>query len=179
MSPSGVFRAVRPSEEAGTGLAAACSWTSLSASTHRDRHAVAVVAVASGVVVFEASIAADGGGYAEALRLAGRHAPGRRAFAIEGTASATARPARHRRAPGRAGPALLVASRSTPQRSSVRTARRRRTDPRLIRPERRVPRHWVARSTCNDAGRGMLVGGGKVTLRESPPSGRGAVVMVA
>jgi transposase len=55
--------------------------------SHRDRHAVAVVAVASGVVVFEASVAADGGGYAEALGLAARHAPGRRAFAIEGTAS--------------------------------------------------------------------------------------------
>jgi hypothetical protein len=39
------------------------------------------------VVVFEANVAADGGGYAEALRLATRHAPGRRAFAIEGTAS--------------------------------------------------------------------------------------------
>ena len=38
--------------------------------SHRDRHAVAVVAVASGVVVFEADVAADGGGYAEALRLA-------------------------------------------------------------------------------------------------------------
>ncbi len=55
--------------------------------SHRDTHAVAVVAVPSGVVVFEASIAADADGYAEALRLASRHAPGRRAFAIEGTAS--------------------------------------------------------------------------------------------
>ena len=55
--------------------------------THRDTHAVAVLAVASGAVVFEASVAADGGGYAEALRLASRHAPGRRAFAIEGTSS--------------------------------------------------------------------------------------------
>ena len=55
--------------------------------SHRDSHAVAVVAVASGVVVFEADVAADGGGYAEALRLAARHAPGRRAFAIEGTGS--------------------------------------------------------------------------------------------
>jgi len=55
--------------------------------SHRDSHAVAIVAVASGVVVFEASVAASSEGYAEALRLAGRHAPGRRAFAIEGTAS--------------------------------------------------------------------------------------------
>ena len=55
--------------------------------SHRDRHAVAVVAVVTGVVVFEADVAADSHGYAEALRLAGEHAAGRRAFAIEGTAS--------------------------------------------------------------------------------------------
>jgi transposase len=55
--------------------------------SHRDTHAVAIVAVPTGVVVFEASIAADGDGYTEALRLANQHAPGRRAFAIEGTAS--------------------------------------------------------------------------------------------
>ena len=55
--------------------------------SHRDTHALAVVAVVTGVVVFEGSVPASGGGYAEALRLAGEHAPGRRAFAIEGTAS--------------------------------------------------------------------------------------------
>jgi transposase len=55
--------------------------------SHRDSHAVAVVAVPSGVVVFEASIAASREGYVEALRLASVHAPGRRGFAIEGTAS--------------------------------------------------------------------------------------------
>jgi transposase len=55
--------------------------------SHRDSHAVAVVAVVTGVVVFEASVAADSDGYAETLRLASGHAPGRRAFAIEGTAS--------------------------------------------------------------------------------------------
>jgi transposase len=55
--------------------------------SHRDTHAIAVVAVVTGVVVFESSVAANGVGYAEALRLAGEHAQGRRAFAIEGTAS--------------------------------------------------------------------------------------------
>jgi transposase len=55
--------------------------------SHRDTHAVAVVAVVTGVVVFEASVAADSDGYVETLRLASEHAPGRRAFAIEGTAS--------------------------------------------------------------------------------------------
>ena len=54
---------------------------------HRDSHAVGVVEVRSGVVVFETSVAADSGGYAEALRLAEEHAPGRRAFAVEGTGS--------------------------------------------------------------------------------------------
>ena len=55
--------------------------------SHRDSHAVAVVAVPSGVVAFEAVVAASSDGYEEALWLAATHAPGRRAFAIEGTAS--------------------------------------------------------------------------------------------
>jgi transposase len=54
---------------------------------HRDAHAVAIVEVRTGVVVLEAGVAADSRGYAEALMLAEQHAPGRRAFAIEGTGS--------------------------------------------------------------------------------------------
>ena len=54
---------------------------------HRDVHAIAVVEVRSGVLVFEASVIADRAGYAEALRVAEQHAPGRRAFAIEGAGS--------------------------------------------------------------------------------------------
>jgi transposase len=54
---------------------------------HRDSHALAVVDVVTGAVVFEATVAATSGGYAEALTLADTHAPGRRAFAIEGTGS--------------------------------------------------------------------------------------------
>ena len=54
---------------------------------HRDEHAVGVVDVRSGVVVFETAVAADGGGYAAALAVAEQHAPGRRAFAVEGTGS--------------------------------------------------------------------------------------------
>ena len=54
---------------------------------HRDSHALGVVEVRSGVVVFEASVAANSGGYAEALRFAEQHAPGRRAFAVEGSGS--------------------------------------------------------------------------------------------
>jgi hypothetical protein len=54
---------------------------------HRDAHALAVVEVRTGVVVFEAMVAADEGGYTEALQAAEQHAPGRRAFAVEGTGS--------------------------------------------------------------------------------------------
>jgi transposase len=54
---------------------------------HRDTHALAVVDVRSGGVVFEATAVADGEGYASVLRLADQHAPGRRAFAVEGTGS--------------------------------------------------------------------------------------------
>ena len=64
------------------------SWTSWLVSTRTvTSHALGVVEVRSGVVVFEASVAADSGGYAEALRVAERHAPGRRAFAVEGAGS--------------------------------------------------------------------------------------------
>jgi transposase len=56
--------------------------------THRDAHALAVVAAASaGVVLVEPSLAASPQGYRHALQLAYAHAPGRRAFAIEGTGS--------------------------------------------------------------------------------------------
>ena len=54
---------------------------------HRDTHALAIVEARTGVVVFEAMVAANSGGYAEALQLAERHAGGRRAFAVEGTGS--------------------------------------------------------------------------------------------
>ena len=54
---------------------------------HRDSHAFAVVEVRSGAVAFEASVDADTSGYVETLRSAVEHAPGRRAFAIEGVGS--------------------------------------------------------------------------------------------
>jgi transposase len=54
---------------------------------HRDSHALAVVDVVSGVVVFESTVIANNDGYGQALELTERHAPGRRAFAIEGTGS--------------------------------------------------------------------------------------------
>jgi len=54
---------------------------------HRDSHALAIVHVVSGAVVFESTVIANNDGYARALELAERHAPDRRAFAIEGTGS--------------------------------------------------------------------------------------------
>jgi len=54
---------------------------------HRDTHALAIVHVGSGAVIAEATVLAHSEGYAEALRLVEEHAPGRRAFAIEGTGS--------------------------------------------------------------------------------------------
>ena len=52
---------------------------------HRDTHALAVVHVVTGAVVVEATVRASSNGYTEALRLVDEYAPGRRAFAIEGT----------------------------------------------------------------------------------------------
>src|ERR1700693_383653 len=54
---------------------------------HRDTHALAVVHVQSGAVVFETTVAAASDGYTQALKLVEVHAAGRRAFAVEGTGS--------------------------------------------------------------------------------------------
>jgi len=54
---------------------------------HRDRNAIAFVRCPTGQVIFEASAAASSAGYRAVMRLAQQHAPGRRAFAIEGSGS--------------------------------------------------------------------------------------------
>ena len=54
---------------------------------HRDSHAIAVVEVVSGAVVFEAIVDANSDGYARALKLVDEHGLARRAFAVEGTGS--------------------------------------------------------------------------------------------
>jgi transposase len=54
---------------------------------HRDVHALAVVEVRTGAVVLEAAVAASTAGYRRALELAEEYAPGRRAFAVEGSGS--------------------------------------------------------------------------------------------
>lgn len=55
--------------------------------THRDRHALAVVAAATGALVFEEEVDADRCGYERALTLAAAQAPGTRRWAIEGSGS--------------------------------------------------------------------------------------------
>src|SRR5207247_5325062 len=54
---------------------------------HRDRNSPAIVEIRTGGIVFETSVAASSSGYARALELAREQAPGRRAFAIEGSGS--------------------------------------------------------------------------------------------
>src|SRR3984893_13173265 len=54
---------------------------------HRDSHALAVVHVVSGAVLFEATVAANSSGDAQTLKLADLHAAGRRTFAVEGAGS--------------------------------------------------------------------------------------------
>jgi transposase len=59
----------------------------LGVDTHRDEHVMAVVTAPAGGVVAGAKAAASGRGYRELLRVAQRHAPARRVWAIEGTGS--------------------------------------------------------------------------------------------
>ena len=55
--------------------------------SHRDTHALALVACATGGLLAERELPANGEGYARALAFARAQAPGRRAWAIEGTGS--------------------------------------------------------------------------------------------
>ena len=59
----------------------------LGVDTHRDEHVMTVVTAPAGGVVAGAAATANGRGYRELLRVAERHAPGRRAWAIEGSGS--------------------------------------------------------------------------------------------
>jgi transposase len=59
----------------------------LGVDTHRDAHVIAVVTAPAGAVVAGSAAPTNERGYRELLRVAERHAPGRRAWAIEGTGS--------------------------------------------------------------------------------------------
>src|SRR2546423_10290721 len=122
---------------------------------HRDSHALAIVHVLSGAVVFETTIAASSQGYAEALQLVEAHAPGRRAFAVEGSGAFGAgltrflsgrgervlevsRLRRERRSGGKPMPLM----RSAPLGACFRRSGRRRLGPVAnVRPCRRSSRH--------------------------------------
>src|SRR4029453_18148391 len=54
---------------------------------HRDVHAIAVLEVRTGGVVYEAAVAADTSGYRHTLALAAEQPAGRRACAVEGSGS--------------------------------------------------------------------------------------------
>ena len=56
----------------------------LGVDTHRDRHTLAIVSAPNGGVVAQRSVRTNARGYADAVRFAERHAPGARAWAIEG-----------------------------------------------------------------------------------------------
>lgn len=52
--------------------------------THRDEHALTVVAAPGGAVVAQRSVRASARGYAQALRFVERYGSGRRVWAVEG-----------------------------------------------------------------------------------------------
>ena len=52
--------------------------------THRDQHVLAVVAAPTGALLAQPTVRTDARGYREAMRFADRHAPGARAWAVEG-----------------------------------------------------------------------------------------------
>jgi hypothetical protein len=83
--------------------------------SHRDAHALALVRSPGGAAVLSAEVAADERGYQRALALACEHAPGRRAWAIEGAGAYGKGLARHLQARGE-----LVLEAERPHRSSRR-----------------------------------------------------------
>jgi transposase len=81
----------------------------LGVDTHRDEHVLAVVTAPAAAVVAGAAAPANTRGYRELLRVAEQHAPGRRAWAVEGTGSYGAGLGRYLRARGEC---VLEASRT-------------------------------------------------------------------
>jgi transposase len=59
----------------------------LGVDTHRDEHVLAIVTAPAGAVIAGTAAPTNARGYRAFLRVADRHAPGRRAWAIEGTGS--------------------------------------------------------------------------------------------
>src|SRR4029450_13471235 len=63
--------------------------------THRDRHTLAIVAAPNGGVVAQRSVQGGVRGFADAVRVAGKHARGARGWAVESTGDYGAGLARH------------------------------------------------------------------------------------
>ena len=70
--------------------------------THRDQHALAIVAAKTGGVVAQRSVPTTARGYAAAMRFAEQHAPGARLWVIEGAGHYGAGLTRHLNARGQA-----------------------------------------------------------------------------
>jgi hypothetical protein len=94
----------------------------LGVDTHRDEHVLAVVTAPAGAVIAGTAAPANVRGYRQLLRVAARHAPGRRAWAIEGTGSFGAGLARYL---AERGEVVLEVSRTPPNRAAAARERRR------------------------------------------------------
>ena len=134
---------------------------------HRDSHALAVVEVVSGAVVFESTVDANSDGYAQALQLVEERACGRRVVRDRGDRLIRCRPDalpdRSRRAGARGEPAAAGAplgrqdrrARRRPcgsQRAQPSSGPRHRVQAANARRCKRLSLHAKARSTPNGPG---------------------------
>jgi hypothetical protein len=113
----------------------------LGVDTHRDQHALAVVAAPAGALLAGSEIAASSDGYEAALRFADRYATGRRVWAIEGTGSYGAGLARFLAGRGEivaAAPGGAAQCRRRPPRGAHTTTRCHRHSTRAA-PQRAAP----------------------------------------
>jgi len=89
--------------------------------THRDQHAFAVVTSPAGAVVAQTVLRVNARGYAGAVRFAERHAPGVRAWAVEGAGHYGAGLSRYL---GERGETVLEVGRQAIEHSDLALARR-------------------------------------------------------
>jgi transposase len=137
--------------------------------THRDTHSLGALAATSGAVVFETRVEACGAGYARALAEVEAKAPGRRAWAVEGTGAYGAGLTRFLAARGER--IIEIDRPGAPARRSraERLPGRRSGRPRgpLAHHPRHAPRRRVARGSAG-------LDGGARGRGERPPAGPAA-----